>query len=149
MKLNSIFSPPPPKYEYDRTSSSRTGGYGHSYSEKHGRTPDNMPPGASAASTNSWKIIDTLRDLPNTYPTSQFDQNSVAKPIGLKQRQIELQDKGYSTKNIDKTYKESMNDLYQATAKAQGSPPNEIERNRLTNWSDKVLETNQYSPFLK
>ena len=42
-----------------------------------------------------------------------------------------------------------MNDLYQATAKGQRSSPNETDRNRLTNWSDRILETNKDMPFLK
>ncbi|WP_147296056.1 hypothetical protein [Pseudomonas fluorescens] len=133
----------------DRMSSSRVGGYGHSFSEKHQRTPDSMPQGASASSSSSWKTIETLKSLPNEFPTSKFGQSHVDKPIGLLQRKIELQDKGYSTNNIDKTYKESMNDLYQATATGQSRSSNEADRNRLTNWSDRVLETNKDIPFLK
>ncbi|GAA0255821.1 MULTISPECIES: hypothetical protein [Pseudomonas] len=133
----------------DRMSSSRVGGYGHSFAEKHQRTPDSMPQGASASSSSSWKTIETLKSLPTDFPTSKFGQSHVDKPIGLLQRKIELQDKGYSTKNVDNAYKESMNDLYQATAKGQSSSSNEVDRNRLTNWSDRVLETNKDVPFLK
>ncbi|MCX4064171.1 hypothetical protein OR626_08055 [Pseudomonas sp. S1Bt30] len=132
----------------DRMSSSRDGGYGHSFAVKHQRTPDSMPQGSSAASSGSWKTIETLKSLPTDFPATNFDRSSVDRPIGLLQRKIELQDKGLPTKNIDNAYKESMNQLYQATSKSQSTSSNETDRNRLSNWSDKLLETNKNTPFL-
>ncbi len=41
-----------------------------------------------------------------------------------------------------------MNQLYQATSKSQSTSSNETDRNRLSNWSDKLLETNKNTPFL-
>ncbi len=41
-----------------------------------------------------------------------------------------------------------MNNLHQDTSTAQSQPPNETDRNRLSNWSDKILETNKDTPFL-
>lgn len=107
-----------------------------------------MPQGASAASSGSWKTIETLKSLPTDFPATNFDRSSVDRPIGLLQRKIELQDKGLPTKNIDNAYKESMNQLYQATSKSQSTSSNETDRNRLSNWSDKLLETNKNTPFL-
>ncbi|AZF01283.1 hypothetical protein C4J95_3838 [Pseudomonas orientalis] len=116
----------------DRMSPSRAGGYGHSFAEKHQRTPEYTTPGASSASSSSWKTVETLRSLPKDFPTS-VSQNHLDKPIGLLQRKIELQDKGRPTENVDKAYKESMNTLYQETSTAQRQAPDEKDRNRLSN----------------
>ncbi|MBA1428551.1 hypothetical protein IFT37_11095 [Pseudomonas fluorescens] len=132
----------------DRMSYSRAGGYGHSFAEKHQRTPEYTTPGASSASSSSWKTIETLRSLPKDFPTSAVSQNHLDKPIGLLQRKIELQDKGRPTENVDKAYKESMNTLYQKNSTAQSQAADETTRNRLINRSDKILETNKDTPFL-
>ncbi len=132
----------------DRMSSSRVGGYGHSFAEKHQRTPEYTSQGASAPSSSSWKTLETLKKLPTDFPTSVVNQSSLDRPIGLLQRKIELEGKGGSTKNVDQAYKDSINNLYQETSKAQSKAPDEKDRNRLTNWSDQILQTNQYTPFL-
>jgi hypothetical protein len=120
-------------------SSSRVGGYGHSFAEKHQRTPEQAPQGASASS-NDWKTFEALKKLPTDFPTSAIKQSSLDRPIGLLQRKIELESKGGSTKNIDQAYQTSMNNLYSKTSSAQSKAPNETDRNRASNWSDVVLE---------
>lgn len=132
----------------DRMSSSRAGGYGHSFAEKHQRTPDNAPQAASGSSSNSWKTIDTLKSLPTDFPTSVVSQRTLDRPIGLLQRRIELESKGGSTKSLDQSYKETMNNLYKESAHGQGYAPDEKDRNRLSNWSDKIISTNKDSNFL-
>ena len=132
----------------DRMSHSRAGGYGHSFAEKHQRTPEYTSQGRSSSSSSSWKTIETLSSLPKDFPTSAVSQSHLDRPIGLLQRKIELQNKGLPTENIDKAYEESMNNLYQQTSTAQLQAPDEKDRNRLSNWSDKILETNKDIPFL-
>ncbi|CRM55900.1 MULTISPECIES: hypothetical protein [Pseudomonas] len=132
----------------DRMSYSRAGGYGHSFAQKHQRTPEYTSQGASSSSDSSWKTIETLRSLPKTFPTSTVSQSHLDKPIGLLQRKIELQNKGLPTENVDAAYKESMHDLYKETATAQKHAPDEMDRNRTSNWSNKILETNKDSPFV-
>jgi hypothetical protein len=129
-------------------SSSRVGGYGHSFAEKHQRTPETMPQGASGSSAGSWKTIDTLKSLPKDFPTSAVSQKSLDKPVGLLQRRIELESKGSSTKTLDQDYKSAMKDLYKETAHGQRHAPDEKDRNRLSNWSDKIIGTNKDSAFL-
>lgn len=132
----------------DRMSYSRAGGYGHSFAEKHQRTPEYTTPGASSSSSGSWKTVETLKSLPKDFPTRAVSQSHLDRPIGLMQRKIELQNKGLPAENVDKAYKESMNALYQETSTAQSQAPDEKDRNRLSNWSDKILETNKDTPFL-
>jgi len=132
----------------DRMSSSRVGGYGHSFAQKHQRTPEYTSQNAGSSSASSWKTIDTLKKLPTDFPTSAISQGLLDKPVGLLQRKIELEGKGGSTKNVDQAYKESMTELYGATSNAQNHPQNEQDRNRLSNWNDKILETNKDIPFL-
>ncbi len=128
-------------------SSSRVGGYGHSFAEKHQRTPEQAPQGASASSS-SWKTIETLRSLSTNFPTSAVDNKLVKYPIGLLQRKLELESKGGSTKNIDQSYKDSMKDLYKETSSAQSKASNETDRNRLSNWSDAIIGTNKDTPYM-
>lgn len=131
----------------DRMSSSRVGGYGHSFAEKHQRTPEQAPQGASASSS-SWRTIETLKKLPTDFPTSTIKQSSLDRPIGLLQRKIELESKGGSTKNIDQSYKDSMKDLYKETSSAQSKASNETDRNRASNWSDAIIGTNKDTPYM-
>lgn len=131
----------------DRMSSSRVGGYGHSFAEKHQRTPEQAPQGASASSS-SWKTIEALSSLSTNFPTSAIKQSSLDRPIGLLQRKIELESKGGSTKNIDQSYKDSMKDLYKETSSAQSKASNETDRNRASNWSDVIIGTNKDTPYM-
>ncbi|AZE95866.1 hypothetical protein C4J96_3767 [Pseudomonas orientalis] len=132
----------------DRMSPSRAGGYGHSFAEKHQRTPEYTTPGASSTSSSSWKTIETLKSLPKEFPTSAISQIHSDRPIGLLQRKIELQNKSLPTENVDKIFKESMHDFYKETTTVQRHAPDEMDRNRASNWSDKILGTNKDTRFV-
>lgn len=156
----------------DRFSPHRVATYGeHSFSNKTQSMapvkPSESSWGATSASPRhqerekAQKVLNTLDSLPKVFPQNAVDRQLLDRPAGLLERRITLLDRSETTtdptqkfrinnalKANQEHYKGSMQDLHKESAHGQLHNPSEQNRNRLSNWSDILLNTNKDISFL-